>query len=282
MCGFAGRGATGRARNSARGPVINPLQHGPRGVVHDDVAPREHPLGDLEEPVPAHAAGARATPGERGDVLGRPYAVEDARTGADHGPRAEQGADRRLGMVADQAPEELQTGLESRPRDLETHPTVRVLQVRRDRPRAEVRPAADHAMADEAVVCLVRVSQENAVRQLTARVRSRADRRSAHGAAQHVGVGADPQGPLEPGPGADLGAALEHHRTVPYIEDDAGFHGSVAQSDRGGIAEHGAPRGERVTVAEQAAKVIDRKSTRLNSSHGYISYAVFCLKKKKK
>src|SRR3989449_2507907 len=30
------------------------------------------------------------------------------------------------------------------------------------------------------------------------------------------------------------------------------------------------------------AQLIDRKSTRLNSSHGYISYAVFCLKKKKK
>src|SRR2546422_4447382 len=29
-------------------------------------------------------------------------------------------------------------------------------------------------------------------------------------------------------------------------------------------------------------KLTDRKSTRLNSSHGYISYAVFCLKKKKK
>src|SRR2546429_5352318 len=28
--------------------------------------------------------------------------------------------------------------------------------------------------------------------------------------------------------------------------------------------------------------VLDRKSTRLNSSHGYISYAVFCLKKKTK
>src|SRR2546422_1107376 len=28
-------------------------------------------------------------------------------------------------------------------------------------------------------------------------------------------------------------------------------------------------------------KTADRKSTRLNSSHGYISYAVFCLKKKK-
>src|SRR2546429_6587102 len=34
----------------------------------------------------------------------------------------------------------------------------------------------------------------------------------------------------------------------------------------------------RVRRAEQFA--LDRKSTRLNSSHGYISYAVFCLKKK--
>src|SRR3989449_7842110 len=32
---------------------------------------------------------------------------------------------------------------------------------------------------------------------------------------------------------------------------------------------------------EQYTRNIDRKSTRLNSSHGYISYAVFCLKKKK-
>src|SRR5689334_24586643 len=32
----------------------------------------------------------------------------------------------------------------------------------------------------------------------------------------------------------------------------------------------------------EAAKAEDRKSTRLNSSHSSISYAVFCLKKKKK
>src|SRR5687768_18063196 len=31
----------------------------------------------------------------------------------------------------------------------------------------------------------------------------------------------------------------------------------------------------------EGSRGIDRKSTRLNSSHGYISYAVFCLKKKK-
>src|SRR2546429_5698484 len=34
--------------------------------------------------------------------------------------------------------------------------------------------------------------------------------------------------------------------------------------------------------AECRSQRTDRKSTRLNSSHGYISYAVFCLKKKKK
>src|SRR5687768_1042698 len=34
-------------------------------------------------------------------------------------------------------------------------------------------------------------------------------------------------------------------------------------------------------VAPAIAEALDRKSTRLNSSHGYISYAVFCLKKKK-
>src|SRR2546422_2614853 len=40
------------------------------------------------------------------------------------------------------------------------------------------------------------------------------------------------------------------------------------------------PRPNRRSGASRASR--DRKSTRLNSSHGYISYAVFCLKKKKK
>src|SRR3712207_8162295 len=35
-----------------------------------------------------------------------------------------------------------------------------------------------------------------------------------------------------------------------------------------------------VRLAERPADVVDRKSTRLNSSHANISYAVFCLKKK--
>src|SRR2546422_4515558 len=36
----------------------------------------------------------------------------------------------------------------------------------------------------------------------------------------------------------------------------------------------------RPLTPQKRERVQDRKSTRLNSSHGYISYAVFCLKKK--
>src|SRR2546430_4961862 len=36
------------------------------------------------------------------------------------------------------------------------------------------------------------------------------------------------------------------------------------------------------TAGDADARAADRKSTRLNSSHSQISYAVFCLKKKKK
>src|SRR5438128_11135409 len=49
------------------------------------------------------------------------------------------------------------------------------------------------------------------------------------------------------------------------------------------------PRRDRGAAAQSSSEApprhpgaVDRKSTRLNSSHGSISYAVFCLKKKKK
>src|SRR2546422_1411725 len=53
------------------------------------------------------------------------------------------------------------------------------------------------------------------------------------------------------------------------------------------IVDAGAAAGTIVAVKDESGNTIpnptvDRKSTRLNSSHGYISYAVFCLKKKKK
>src|SRR5687768_17896772 len=57
-----------------------------------------------------------------------------------------------------------------------------------------------------------------------------------------------------------------------------------------GVGKHERQPANRVTRIErnicaaglQHRQHPDRKSTRLNSSHGYISYAVFCLKKKKK
>src|SRR5256884_5795277 len=56
------------------------------------------------------------------------------------------------------------------------------------------------------------------------------------------------------------------------VEQRVHVHGLVALADAR-IDAHGA---EQRLHAKR-----DRKSTRLNSSHGYISYAVFCLKKKK-
>src|SRR5216684_7276721 len=44
----------------------------------------------------------------------------------------------------------------------------------------------------------------------------------------------------------------------------------------------GGSNAEKRSRNTMATNLADRKSTRLNSSHGYISYAVFCLKKKKK
>src|SRR5262245_65143337 len=53
------------------------------------------------------------------------------------------------------------------------------------------------------------------------------------------------------------------------------FRSRPAQGDRGHQARHG-------VRAPDGSAGRDRKSTRLNSSHLGISYAVFCLKKKKK
>src|SRR5690606_30815259 len=62
----------------------------------------------------------------------------------------------------------------------------------------------------------------------------------------------------------------------------AAERGEVAE---GVVATHGARRQQRdrhAVARHRDARDLDRKSTRLNSSHVKISYAVFCLKKKKK
>src|SRR5690606_40249981 len=79
---------------------------------------------------------------------------------------------------------------------------------------------------------------------------------------------------------------LEEHMTTHLTGQQGsgflhfGFHQGVARLPHNGPA---------TVVADQAAQTPaaldikkDRKSTRLNSSHVKISYAVFCLKKKKK
>src|SRR2546430_12033366 len=74
----------------------------------------------------------------------------------------------------------------------------------------------------------------------------------------------------------DLSAVLQYHpRSVSVTDDDFG-HSSIAADL---CTKPPSRRGDR--FADGARSPLDRKSTRLNSSHSQISYAVFCLKKKK-
>src|SRR3989449_5742661 len=65
-----------------------------------------------------------------------------------------------------------------------------------------------------------------------------------------------------------------HGRRSESITDERARRGSEKQ--------HVGDIVHRIHRLALLAEIQDRKSTRLNSSHGYISYAVFCLKKKKK
>src|SRR2546427_7141505 len=74
---------------------------------------------------------------------------------------------------------------------------------------------------------------------------------------------------------------LSLHDALPISEAHAAVD-VVAAVDRVGLEEAGDRRGGRDRDADRHVTELDRKSTRLNSSHSQISYAVFCLKKNKK
>src|SRR5205809_5608445 len=66
-------------------------------------------------------------------------------------------------------------------------------------------------------------------------------------------------------------AVLEEHEIIGRQRDRVRLAGAIEHQ----------PRHDMLAALAGDLHVGDRKSTRLNSSHGYISYAVFCLKKKK-
>src|SRR2546422_4141908 len=94
------------------------------------------------------------------------------------------------------------------------------------------------------------------------------------GAAAVAGLGALRAGPAR-GAQREIKIGYVSPRTGPL----AGF-GEADEFILAGLEQaKGRSRDRRQAASDQTPG--DRKSTRLNSSHGYISYAVFCLKKKK-
>src|SRR5690349_22332959 len=86
--------------------------------------------------------------------------------------------------------------------------------------------------------------------------------------------------------GATSYPTLSLHDALPIslVHELERGRGTVDLRDRDGPVERDDRRGrhrqEQVVELDDLAPVRDRKSTRLNSSHVEISYAVFCLKKK--
>src|SRR5690625_6766189 len=84
---------------------------------------------------------------------------------------------------------------------------------------------------------------------------------------------------------SDLPTAIAaHRRLAPLVEAIMtrmpGAVSAKAALYLQGVLPHYAMRGPHVAAVAQQLRHGDRKSTRLNSSHVAISYAVFCLKKK--
>src|SRR2546429_1110240 len=75
-------------------------------------------------------------------------------------------------------------------------------------------------------------------------------------------------------------AGAQDHSNQPAKRDTA--YDEIAQAPAKARAKRNPLESDPEAIAAgRALFEQDRKSTRLNSSHGYISYAVFCLKKKK-
>src|SRR5687768_18078529 len=70
--------------------------------------------------------------------------------------------------------------------------------------------------------------------------------------------------------------------TTLFRSDVAGQDEQRSRQQQVGVRDQSNEAGRDDDRIERREEKRDRKSTRLNSSHGYISYAVFCLKKKKK
>src|SRR2546422_6673678 len=116
---------------------------------------------------------------------------------------------------------------------------------------------------------------------------------AARGEPQHCVLGEQPLGRREPAEARALVGVVERELELAAAARFAAAL-RIGREPQPHLPQQLAPREPEAVapahphqVLDRAAlepgwSAIDRKSTRLNSSHGYISYAVFCLKKKKK
>src|SRR5690625_484336 len=96
----------------------------------------------------------------------------------------------------------------------------------------------------------------------------------------HTGVGSDGMILIHPSDTADLGMRIFNKDGSEGMNCGNGLRCTAKYAYEQGIIDSEYFRIEtKARIVEVSLTVVDRKSTRLNSSHVAISYAVFCLKK---
>src|SRR2546429_1964315 len=130
------------------------------------------------------------------------------------------------------------------------------------------------ALADEGAAVVVNGRTDARVSSAVDRIRGRAGGAGARGVAADLGSASGVEAFVRRVPEADvLVNNLGIFEAKPFAE--------ISDADWQRFFEVNVLSGVRLARQYLPGMLRDRKSTRLNSSHGYNSYAVFCLKKKK-
>src|SRR5690606_37445406 len=150
-------------------PAGQALMHRPERSFHlgvdIDFTAGQHPARDLQESVGIDP-GFAVAPGERSGVAGGANCTEDVCACPHHRAGRQQGANRSLGVIADERAEHHPAGVEAFAGWLDTYGTVSVLEVRSDRAGTKVDPRADRGVTHETVVCLVGIAIDHGGRHL--------------------------------------------------------------------------------------------------------------------
>src|SRR5687768_1854319 len=197
---------------------------------------RHHPPRDLEKlPEAECRIWGLVAPGKGWNHLGCRRRPENARAGADHGSRRQCRPDARFRVIAEERSEELHLRIALAQRRPDRDVSVGVLEIARDRAGSEVHPPAQVRVADESVVRLVGVAEQDRCAQLAVHLAVVADRAAGDLVRADYRLDADGTWARNPGPRKNGCSAPNEDRAAAAVEE-------YVRLDRGSVLDEDAMR----------------------------------------